>query len=273
MANGNSETMRRTLEVSVNETGVRIRRYTLDDHLKPEELQTLDALWKSWLALREQFYALAADAGPAELRAIEHRLIEVDRGVDLVQRTLVSASSFRTGTRTALLLALALVLLVLLYLALHGVRGLDFSNFEPIAEWGALKYLEVAFWCEFGVLCYLLFLAGDYLSKRDFDPWYQPWYLATALRAPFLGVILMMIVLEFVEWYGEGNWMETYLLEEGNKSYFIAFMSFCIGISSDQGSAILRDLSWSISDFLRGVVQRVSRKLSSALLPANPLDK
>jgi hypothetical protein len=28
-----------------------------------------------------------------------------------------------------------------------------------------------------------------------------------------------------------------------------------------------------VSDFLQGVVQRVSRKLSSALLPANPLDK
>jgi len=273
MANGNSETMRRTLEVSVNETGVRIRRYTLDDHLKPEELHTLEGIWQKWLVLREEFYGLAADAGSAALRAIEHRLIEVDRGVDLVQRTLVSKNSFRTGTRTAVLLALALVAVVLLYLALHGVRGLDFSNFEPIAEWGALKYLEVAFWCEFGVLCYLLFLAGDYLSKRDFDPWYQSWYLATALRAPFLGVILMMIVLEFVEWYGEGNWMETYLLEEGNKSYFIAFMSFCIGISSDQGSAILRDLSWSISDFLQGAVQRVGRKLSSALLPANPLDK
>ena len=273
MANGNPEQMRRTLEVSVNETGIRIRRYTLDDHLKPDELQTLEGIWKKWLTLREEFYALAADAGVAELRVIEHRLIEIDRGVDLVQRTLVSASSFRTGTRTAVLLALALVAMVLLYLAMHGVRGLDFSNFEPIAEWGALKYVEVAFWCEFGVLCYLLFLAGDYLSKRDFDPWYQPWYLATALRAPFLGVILMMIVLEFVEWYGEGGWMETYLLEEGNKSYFIAFMSFCIGLSSDQAAAILRDLSWSISDFLQGVVQRVSRKLSSALLPANPLDK
>ena len=114
---------------------------------------------------------------------------------------------------------------------------------------------------------------GDYLSKRDFDQWYQSWYLATVLRAPFLSVILMILVLEFVEWYGEGTWIETYLLEEGNKSYFIAFMSFCIGLSSDQAAAILRDLSWSISDFLRGVVQRVSRKLSSALLPANPLDK
>jgi len=268
-----SDQMRRSLEISLLATGQRIRRYTLDGHLEQPGLDKLNVHWGEWLRLREMFYALAADAPVKSLRELEHKLIELDRNVDLVQRALVSINSFKVGSRTALMLAAALLVLVWVYFLLHGVRGLDFSNFEPIAEWGALKYVEVAFWCEFGVLCYLLFLAGDYISKRDFDQWYQPWYLATALRAPFLGVILMMIVLEFVEWYGEGTWMETYLLEEGNKSYFIAFMSFCIGLSSDQAAAILRDLSWSISDFLRGVVQRVSRKLSSALLPANPLDK
>jgi hypothetical protein len=273
MATIDPEQMRRGLELSLNETGVRIRRYTLDGHLKQPDLDRLDGIWNEWLALREKFYRLAADATVGNLREVEHKLIEVDRTVDLVQRTLVSADSLRTGSRTVLLLAAALVALAWVYFLLHGVRGLDFSNFEPIAEWGALKYVEVAFWSAFGVLCYLLFLAGDYISKRDFDQWYQPWYLTTALRAPFLGVILMMVVLEFVEWYGEGTWMETYLLEEGNKSYFIAFMSFCIGLSSDQSSAILRDLSWSVADFLRGVVQRVSRKLSSALLPNDPLQK
>jgi hypothetical protein len=273
MATMQPDQMRRSLELSLNATGVRIRRYTLDGHLDQPGLQKLDGLWADWLALRKTFYGMPADAPSAELRGIEQTLIGLDRNVDLVQRTLVSAKSLMIGSRTALLLAAALIGLAWLYFLLHGVRGLDFSNFEPIAEWGALKYVEVAFWSEFGVLCYLLFLAGDYISKRDFDQWYQPWYLATALRAPFLGVILMMVVLEFVEWYGDGTWMETFLLEEGNKSYFIAFMSFCIGLSSDQSSAILRDLSWSVADFLQGVVQRVSRKLSSALLPNDPLQK
>src|SRR5256885_10884582 len=149
MASTDPQKMRRSLELSLTETGIRIRRYTLDHHLKPDDLQRLDAIWTKWLTLREAFYGLTADAGTADLRAIEHRLIEVDRGVHLLQRTLVSSSSFLTGTRTALLLAAALVATVALYLALHGVRGLDFSNFEPVAEWGPLKYLEVAFWCEF----------------------------------------------------------------------------------------------------------------------------
>jgi hypothetical protein len=273
MARTDPDNMKRALELSLGETGVRIRRYTLDDHLKDAELEKLDVSWRSWLALREEFYGLPVDAGEKELRALEHKLVEIDRAVDLIQRGLVSGQSFSTGARTALLLALALVALVWVYLLMHGVRSLDFSTFEPMAEWGPLKYVEVAFWCAFGVLCYLLFLAADYVARRDFDKWYQPWYLATALRAPFLGVVLMMVVLEFVEWYGDGTWIEAYILEEGNKTYFIAFMSFCIGLTSDQAAAVLRDLSWGVADFLTGVTQRVSRKLGSALLPEDALKK
>jgi hypothetical protein len=158
-------------------------------------------------------------------------------------------------------------LLALLYLLSHGVRGWDFSNFEPLAESGPLKYVEVAFWSEFGVLCFLLFLAANYVKRRDFDEWYQPWYMSTALRAPFLTVILMILVLEFVEWYGEDSWIETYLLEEGNKFYFIAFMSFCLGLVSDQVAEVMRELAESVLEFVHGVVKKVSGKMRTAITP------
>ena len=68
----------------------------------------------------------------------------------------------------------------------------------------------------------------------------HPWYLSTFLRAPFLTVILMMVVWNLLEWYGEGNWIETYILGR-EISYFIAFVSFCLGLSSDSTSSIIRD--------------------------------
>ena len=124
-----------------------------------------------------------------------------------------------------------------------------------------MKYGEVIFWSSFGVLCSLLFLSTWYLARRDFDMYYQPWYLSTALRAPFVSLIGMMIILEFVEWYGQGTWVEHYLLEEGNKFYFIVFMSFCLGLTSDRTSKLIGDLAEAVGDFLEQAVAMVSKRL------------
>lgn len=254
----------RGLRMAIAEAGVRIRRYTLDRQLSDESLAGVNAIWDEWLTVWRNFKLLAAGEKEApKALEVEEQLVRVDRKVDLVQRQLVSRESYSSGIRTVSWLTIALALLVLAYLYSHGVRGLDFSEFEPLAEWGPLKYVEVAFWSTFGVLCWLLFLSSRYTARRDFDPWYQPWYITTAARAPFLSIVLMMIILEFAELYGEGTWVQTYLLEEGNKSYFIAFMSFCLGLMSDEASAITRELAGGVVHFVRGAVQKLVRKLKS----------
>lgn len=264
---------RREIESGVVGLRVRIRRYTLDPRLREEDQGALrkqaDEAWKKWLAVRSSFYALPEPAPPEELLGVEKELLQVSREADLIQRELISEESFNAGIRTVTWLSVALVGLVFLYLATHGVRGLNFAAFEPLPEWGPLKYVEVAFWSTFGVLCWLLFLSTRYLARRDFDRWYQPWYVSTVLRAPFLSVILMMVVLEFVEWYGEGKWIENYLLEEGNKFYFIVFMSFSLGLMSEETSAIMRELAEGVVKFVRNVVGRVSDRLSSAVTRAD----
>ncbi len=261
------------IESGLVELRVRIRRYTLDPRLREEDQGALrkqaDEAWKKWLAVRSSFYALPEPAPPEELLEVEKELLQVSREADLIQRELISEESFNAGIRTVTWLSVALVGLVFLYLATHGVRGLNFAAFEPLPEWGPLKYVEVAFWSTFGVLCWLLFLSTRYLARRDFDRWYQPWYVSTVLRAPFLSVILMMVVLEFVEWYGEGKWIENYLLEEGNKFYFIVFMSFSLGLMSEETSAIMRELAEGVVKFVRNVVGRVSDRLSSAVTRAD----
>lgn len=264
---------RREIESGVVGLRVRIRSYTLDPRLREEDQGALrkqaDEAWKKWLAVRSSFYALPEPAPPEELLGVEKELLQVSREADLIQRELISEESFNAGIRTVTWLSVALVGLVFLYLATHGVRGLNFAAFEPLPEWGPLKYVEVAFWSTFGVLCWLLFLSTRYLARRDFDRWYQPWYVSTVLRAPFLSMILMMVVLEFVEWYGEGKWIENYLLEEGNKFYFIVFMSFSLGLMSEETSAIMRELAEGVVKFVRNVVGRVSDRLSSAVTRAD----
>jgi len=212
-----------------------------------------------------QFAALPDSPAVQDLNNVEKGWLDLDRDVDLIQRELISEKSYEAGIRTVVWLSIALLLLVVFYFVTHGVTFLNFSSFEPWPEWGPLKYGEVVFWSSFGVLCYLLFLATYFLARRDFDVWYQPWYVSTALRAPFLTVILMMIVLEFVEWYGEGKWIQTYILEEGNKFYFIVFMSFCLGLASDSTAGIMRDLSNGVTEFVSSAVGRVSQKLSLAV--------
>ncbi|MCH7986130.1 MAG: hypothetical protein IH847_06050 [Acidobacteria bacterium] len=267
---------RREIESGVVGLRVRIRRYTLDPRLREKDREGLrkqaDEAWKKWLALWDAFNALPekpSQNDTKQLLGVEKELLQVSREADLIQRELISEESFNAGIRTVTWLSVALVGLVFLYLATHGVRGLNFAAFEPLPEWGPLKYVEVAFWSTFGVLCWLLFLSTRYLARRDFDRWYQPWYVSTVLRAPFLSMILMMVVLEFVEWYGEGKWIENYLLEEGNKFYFIVFMSFSLGLMSEETSAIMRELAEGVVKFVRNVVGRVSDRLSSAVARAD----
>lgn len=260
------------LKFNLSETKVRIRRYTFDPRLKEqpgEGDETLrdraDQAWQKWLAVRDKFVALP-DAPTVELlNAVERDWLELDREVDLIQRELISQASRTAGFRTVAWMVAAVLLLIFFYLFCHGVRCCDLTQFEPWPEWGPLKYAEVACWGAFGVMCTLLYKATNYLARRDFDEWYQPWYVATALRGVFFTIILMMIVLEFVEWYGEGKWMQTYLLEEGNKYYFIVFMSFCLGLASDRTAEIIGDLADGVTEFVSRAVGNVSSKLSLAV--------
>jgi hypothetical protein len=268
--------LRATLLQEINETRVRIRRYSLDPLLQAGSALRgqADEAWQDWLDLRDAFVQLPDTPTAEQLLAIERQWMELDRKVDLIQREVISDGSFRAGIRTLAWIIPTLVALVLIYLAAHGIRGLDPIEFEPWPEWGPLKYLEVAFWSAFGVLCGLAFTASHYMSRRDFDIWYQPWYFSTAVRGPFLTVILMMIVLEFVEWWGEdGGWLETYLLEEGNKYYFIVFTSFILGISSDVTSSIFRDLSDGTIGLIQRIIAGMVRRMNSVLTVVDASEK
>lgn len=276
MADKEIDKRHQILRANLVETQVRIRRYTLDDRLKQREGTADDDLrnraeqaWKDWLAVWGQLTTLPDGPTSAQLHPIEEAWLKLDHEMDLIQRDLISGQSFKAGVWTAIGLAIATALLVVFYLGTHGMQGVDFSRFEPWPEWGPLKYAEVACWSLFGVLCYLLFTATYYLARRDFDVWYWPWYISTALRGVFFSVILMILVLEFVEWYGEGKWIQTYLLEEGNKYYFIVFLSFCLGLASHSTAAIMRDLSDGVTEFVSRVVGRVSQRLSLAVTKAD----
>jgi hypothetical protein len=157
--------------------------------------------------------------------------------------------------------------LFVLYLATHRVHSTNLTRFDSWPEWGPMKYGEVAFWSAFGTCCSLLYVASYYLTRRDFDRWYQPWYVTTLLRSPFLSILLMVIVLEFVEWWGVGqdNWIEIYLLEEGNKFYFIAFVSFCLGLTTDATNRTIRQLTGSVGLLVQNIIGRFSRKLGTAV--------
>ena len=260
--------------MNLAETPIRIRRYTLDPRLRGDETlrERADAAWDAWMKVRELFYE-GNERTEDTLRKLEAELLRVERQVDLIQRDLISERSRRAGGLTVAWLSATLVVLGVVYLALHHVRWGDFSRFEPLAEWGPLKYVEVAFWSTFGALCALLYFATDYLMRRDFDEWYKGWYVSTLLRAPFLTVILMMIVLEFVEWYGEDKWIAANLLEEGNKFYFIVFVSFILGIMIRETSDIIRNLGDGVVAFVSGAVSRVSGRLAPALSPPDTSGK
>jgi hypothetical protein len=260
------------LRQDVDRTGIRLRRYTRDPKLRPpldpgqpdtgkRPRELADTVWPEWIKLRGDVAALPEVPTAQQLATLELRGQEIDRQADLIQRDLISNESGEAGAKTVFWLVTALAFLVVLYLVTHGVHSLDITTFDPWPEWGPMKYGEVAFWSAFGVICNMLYLATAYLARRDFDPAFKSWYLSTALRAPFLTIILMMIILEFVEWYADDKWLRNYLLEEGNKFYFIVFMSFCLGIASDGTASILRDLSSGVVDFVRGAIGKVTARL------------
>ena len=287
MASKDIERKHNELLANLGETARRIRRYSLDPLLRLKDApptaakagatddlheylrQEAAKAWDDWVQLRDDFVALPDSPTLAQLMTVEKKWLDLDHRVDLIQRDLIGDTSVRAGMVTVAWLVLALVGLVFAYLFSHGMHGWSFVDFQPWPEWGPWKYGEVAFWSGFGILCYLLFVATRYIARRDFDEWYKLWYVSTFLRAPFLTVILMLVILEFVEWYGEGKWIETYLLEEGNKTYFIVFLSFCLGISSDSTSSMIRDLSNGVSEFVKKVISRVSQKLGTSVSDIN----
>jgi len=266
------------LRANMNETAVRIRRYTVDPRLceaqdnplpkaTVEKLrQDADAVWGKWLEAHMRIEKLPADPADNALLELEKDHLQIDHEVDLIQRELISEDIFRAGGRTVRWLVLAMAVTAIAYIGLHMVRTESGSwDFEPWSEWGPVKYGEVMFWGMFGCLCYLLLTAATYLLRRDFDRWYQTWYIAVFLRSPFVTLILMLIILEFVEWYGEDNWIHDYILEEGNKFYFIVFMSFCLGLASDTAASIARSLSNGVCELVSGAVGKVAMKLKSAV--------
>lgn len=288
MNTDDSKSCYRHLKAQVTETGVRIRRYTLHPHLRlyagrdaPQPAPTgstgtpapsrtplsqcAEDAWNEWITVWTQLTALHESSPKEDLAKVELAWLKLDHDVDLLQRELVAPTSRDTGRRMVTSLSLVLVGLVLVYLLTHGVRSFDLSSFEPWPESGPLKYGEVAFWSSFGVLCYLIYLAADYLKRRDFDEWYVSWYVSTALRAPFLSLVLMIVLLEFVEWYGEGTWIQEFLLQEGNKYYFIVFTSFCLGLAVYTTSEVIGGLAESVGEFFRAICGRVSARLSTAI--------
>ncbi|MCX6950681.1 MAG: hypothetical protein NTV51_00605, partial [Verrucomicrobia bacterium] len=266
----------RILREEIEDEGERIRRYSVASFLREPDVAgqpdpgaklraELQQAWERWAALKVRLRALAAAPTTEAIDAVEADWERLERDLDLVQRELISQDSYKAGVRTVTWLLAALAVLIGAYLFTHGVRSADLSTFEPWPEWGPLKYGEVAFWSAFGALCALLYKAARYLARRDFDQWYKPWYVVTFVRAPFLSVVLMMVVLEFVEWYGEDTWIQTYLLEEGSKFYFIVFLSFSLGLTTDTTAGIMRDLAEGVSEFVSRAVGRVADKLSSAV--------
>ncbi len=253
----------------INEEGTRIRRYTMDPFVRVPDDPTspdpgaalrkeLDVAWADWQALKALWREEAASYSPAGLDKLAPVHDALVRKVDLIQRELISDESYEAGKQTVRWLSILLLGLFAVYLATHGIfRG----TFEPWPEWGPAKYGEVAFWSAFGVLCTLLYKATHYLARRDFDRWFKPWYVSTFLRAPVLSVVIMVMLLEFAESQGDGEWMRQ-IMEEGNKFYFIAFVSFCLGVSSDSTNAILRDLTDGVTEFISRAAQRFASWLS-----------
>jgi hypothetical protein len=266
------ETIKRYRQVleDINEEGSRIRRYTMDPFVKvPDDPKApdpgatlrsdLDVAWKEWQDLKALWRTEAQAYTPTGLDNLETAYDALVRKVDLIQRELISDESYESGKETVRWLTITLIGLIAVYFASHGIYG---GTFEPWPEWGPAKYGEVAFWSAFGALSTLLYKASHYLSRRDFDRWFKPWYVSTFLRAPILSVVIMVVLLEFAESQGDGEWMQ-HLMEEGNKFYVITFFSFCLGVSSDSTNSILRDLTDGVTEFISRIAQRFASWLGS----------
>jgi hypothetical protein len=271
------------LRRGMTSTANRIRRYSLDRRLNvpatdrtPEQdryadvAARLDAAWKQWLAVRDAIVTWPTPPTENDVTTVATQWLDLDHSVDLIQRELVSNTSTWWGVATVLGLIVATLGALVAYLFGHGAL-LNLADFEPWPEWGPAKYGEVAYWSFFGVMCTLLYTAAYFVSRRDFDRNFVTWYATTALRAPLLVVILMIVVLEFVEWYAEDTWLANYILEEGNKFYFIVFMSFCLGISSESTAKIIGDLSAGVSAAVQGAVRRIAERLGAVVSDADVL--
>ena len=80
--------------------------------------------------------------------------------------------------------------------------------------------------------------------------------------------------LEFVEWYGgDKSWIRDVLLDEGNKFYFIVFLSFILGVMFREMGDIVRTLGDGVLQFVAGVVDRLSARLKSSVLRPDPSSK
>lgn len=60
---------------------------------------------------------------------------------------------------------------------------------------GSKIYLEVIFWSLVGGLVKALYLAGYWMSRRQFERRYIPWYIATTAQAPVISLALLIIFL------------------------------------------------------------------------------
>jgi hypothetical protein len=59
--------------------------------------------------------------------------------------------------------------------------------------------------------------------------------------------------------------LEANLLEEGNKFYFNVFMSFCLGLVSDQVAEVMRELADSVLKLVHGIVKKLAGKMKTAI--------
>src|SRR5438067_3849179 len=93
------ESKYKELKANIVESGVRIRRYSLDPRLRlpdrPDDKglgrdlrERADAAWEQWLDTYTAFAKLPTTCTEAQLLEIEERWLKLDRQVDLMQRDL-----------------------------------------------------------------------------------------------------------------------------------------------------------------------------------------
>src|SRR5437868_1658265 len=97
------------LKFDIDETGTRIRRYTLDPRLairsktgaELKEAMDLgvqaDNAWKRWNGLCGKYNLALGSRDPGMIQTTENEHQEVARDVDLLQRELIAHSSFKAG--------------------------------------------------------------------------------------------------------------------------------------------------------------------------------
>ncbi len=272
MADSEAPRMKRRLGRDLVDLKVRLSRYRKDPLLaecvtRPGSAdlaclrQKSNVAWGEWCVARKMWLDQTDKLDMGQLNALEEKLLEIERRADELQRELVCPESARAGWKVVACLAAAQTALLGLYVVAHGMA--DDWTFEVPLMWGPGKYVEVFFWTCFGSLTGLLGLAGTYLARRDFDRAYSPWYLTSAVRAPFLATVLMFVIVELGEAYGSAQGLFE---EEGAKFYGVALLSFCMGMVSEQTGMLVWSLAEGVLTFVQGVVQRFSDRLASVFV-------